>query len=87
MTMFYTAKELRELTARQRKFLEIAASDDGYCPYNPPPRAPILKNDEMNKLTVGGLVEFSDPDEAWRATDLGRAVLSGETGPQFIKLV
>ena len=69
-----------KLTARQTKFLTVAATEYGYDPYDPPIRGPILQNDELDPMKAAGLVVWSDDLGLWFATEAGKEWLEhGET--------
>lgn len=66
------------LSHRQRKFMELAAREDGVAPYDMPKGAPILKADEIEPLIAAHLIA-SPNDETnivWLTTLKGDRVLA-----------
>jgi hypothetical protein len=64
------------LTSRQLAFLRYASRIEGYCPWDPPAYAPVLKNEEMRPIIDGKLAEFYNGEDAWFITAAGEAELT-----------
>lgn len=64
-----------KLTARQRKFLELASAPEGLCPWDMPPRSPMLRSHEIVPLIDASLCAFSAEFDVWVTTPSGKAAI------------
>lgn len=65
-----------KLTARQRKFLQLASEKGGLCPWNMPKGSPWMKGNELRPLETENLVAYSEGLDSWIATPKGRVMLT-----------
>ena len=64
-----------KITARQRKFLELASDPEGLCPWDMPPRSPILRSHEIVPLIDAALCVFSKEFDVWVTTPSGKGAI------------
>lgn len=66
------------LSHRQRKFMELAAREDGVCPYDQPKGSPVLTNNEIEPLIAAHLIASpkDETDIVWFTTLKGDRVLA-----------